>query len=445
MKYPSYIDKSSFLSQLAFYSLLLSGAYIILLWSPNVLGNYFSRWTKIIIYIFPWMMLCLAHSWRVLSDRGHRLEIILSVAIIILGVVNTAFSDSPSKSLSPMCTFLFTGIFAFWAAMFVLNDQYRRKGFDYFCACCLAITTVVELITWWTQGVHGPLTFKIFTWNPIPLGTLIILLSPGPIRLILSKLPGMKLGRWLLAGLGGIVIVLTRKRGTLVALLAMCLAWVGFSYRRLRYIILSLILAITLMLPIIARQLVIHLDPKIPSHFSILHHLELYPFAWHVWQSHPVMGMGLRAFTHGEYLVDYQQYNKNFHEFSETAVMLQTFDNMLLTSFVELGTVMTVLYLALILFIIVKYCQKLRSLPESTTLDWYRVLVLIGFACHSLTYDSLLLPSVNWLFHVQLGIMAGYLPQNDEGECGKGAPARRDAASGTGLLGLVGWRRFRMT
>jgi hypothetical protein len=408
MKCLSYIDKSSFLSQLAFYSLLLSGTYIILLWSPNVVGSYFSSWTKVIIYIFPWLMLCLAYSWRVLSNREHRLEIILSVAIIILGMLNTAFSDSLSNSLAPMRTFLLTGIFTFWAAMFLLSDQDRRKGFDYFCAGCLAITTVVELIPWWTQGGHGSLTFQIFTWNPIPLGTLIILLSPGPIRLILSKLPEMKLGRWLLAGLGGIVIVLTGKRGTMVALLGMCLAWVCFSYRRLRYIILSLILAITLMLPIIARQLVIHLDPEVTSHFSILHHLELYPFAWHVWQSHPIMGMGLRALTHEKYLVDYQQYNKNFHEFSKTALKLQTFDNMLLTGFVELGTVMTVLYLVLLLFITVKYCQKLRSHPESTTLDWYRALVLIGFACHSLTYDSLLLPSVNWLFHVQLGIMAGY-------------------------------------
>jgi hypothetical protein len=36
------------------------------------------------------------------------------------------------------------------------------------------------------------------------------------------------------------------------------------------------------------------------------------------------------------------------------------------------------------------------------------VLVLLGFAIHSLTYDSLLFPPVNWLFHVQVGIMAGY-------------------------------------
>ena len=58
--------------------------------------------------------------------------------------------------------------------------------------------------------------------------------------------------------------------------------------------------------------------------------------------------------------------------------------------------------------ILVKYCRILRSFPESSPWDWYRVLVLLGFAIHSLSYDSLLVPPVNWLFHVQVGIMAGY-------------------------------------
>ena len=81
---------------------------------------------------------------------------------------------------------------------------------------------------------------------------------------------------------------------------------------------------------------------------------------------------------------------------------------MLLTGLVELGTVMTLFYLALVIVILVKYCRSWRSFPESSPLDWYRVLVLLGFAIHSLSYDSLLVPPVNWLFHVQVGIMAGY-------------------------------------
>ena len=79
MKYLSHICQPPLLNQLAFYSLLGSGAYIVLLWSPNILGRHLSSWTQIVIYIFPWLMLWLAYSWQVITEKEHRLEIILMV------------------------------------------------------------------------------------------------------------------------------------------------------------------------------------------------------------------------------------------------------------------------------------------------------------------------------------------------------------------------------
>ena len=167
-------------------------------------------------------------------------------------------------------------------------------------------------------------------------------------------------------------------------------------------------MAIALILPLEAKRQFARLDPKIPHYVSILHRLELYNFALHVWKTHPLMGIGLRPFTHEKYLPDYQLHNQELHDFPQAIATLQTLDNMLLTGLVEFGTVMTLFYLALVILILVRYCRRLRSSPESSPLDWYRVLVLLGFAIHSLTYDSLLFPPVNWLFHVQVGIMAGY-------------------------------------
>ena len=77
MKYLSNICQPPLLNKLAFYSLLGSGGYIILLWSPNILGQHLSSWTQIVIYIFPWLMLWLAYSWRVITEKEHRREIIL--------------------------------------------------------------------------------------------------------------------------------------------------------------------------------------------------------------------------------------------------------------------------------------------------------------------------------------------------------------------------------
>src|SRR3989339_265076 len=125
MKYLSHICQPLLLNQLAFYSLLGSGAYIILLWSPNILGTHLSFNTQVVIFIFPWLLLWLAYSWQVIIEKEHRLEIILMVSIIILGVVNTSLSGFGSKSINTMQTFLLTGIFTLWASMFLVNDPQR--------------------------------------------------------------------------------------------------------------------------------------------------------------------------------------------------------------------------------------------------------------------------------------------------------------------------------
>jgi O-antigen ligase len=396
------------LNQLAFYSLLGSGAYIILLWSPNILGDHRDLCSQILIYIFPWLLLWLAYSWKVFTEKEHRLEIILMVSIIILGAANTVLSNSGFRSIDTMLTFLLSGVFALWASMFLVNDPDRRQRFDWFCAGALGVILPVEILLWLVRGNSGPEVFQVFVLHPIPLGTLIILLSSGPVRLMVSKNSTARLLGWLLVLLGGILIFLTQKRGAWIALAAMLAVWMLYLVRRRRYLLISLCLAIALILPLEAQRRYARLDPNINRHVAILHRLELYNFALHIWKTHPFMGIGLRSFTHEKYLSDYHLRNQDLHEFPHAVAKLQTLDNMLLTGLVEFGAVMTLFYFGLVILILTKYCRRLCSGPESSPLDWYRVLVLLGFAIHSLTYDSLLFPPVNWLFHVQLGIMAGY-------------------------------------
>ncbi len=408
MKYLSYLRNSSLLNQLAFYSLLVSSAFIILLWSPNVLGRHVSSRAKIIIYLFPWLTLWLVYSWQVVTNREHRLEIILMVSIVILGIVNIYCSNSPTKSLKAMRIFLLTGIFPLWASMFLLTNQRRRNGFDGLCCGALAVIASVEIITWLVQGNYGPKVWQVFVLHAIPLGTLIVLLSPGPIRLVVSKNFQAKLLGWLVVLAGAIPIFLTHKRGTWLALAAMLAVGMIYLLRRHRYLIVTLLLIFALILTLQIRRQLARLDANIPRYVSVLHRLELYNFALHVWKAHPIMGIGLRSFTLDQYLHDYQLHNKDLHDFPQAVATLHTLDNMLLTAMVELGSLMTLLYLGLILVIIIRYGRKLWASPEFPTLEWYRMLVLLGFVIHSLSYDSLLFPPVNWVFHVQLGIMAGY-------------------------------------
>jgi O-antigen ligase len=408
MKYLSHTAQPPLLNQLAFYTLLGSGAYIILLWSPNILGGHVGFWTQILIYIFPWLMLWVSYSWQVLAEKEHRLEIILIVSIIILGVANTSLSNSGSRSIDTMRTFLLTGLFALWAAMFLVNNPRRRQMFDWFCAGALGIIILVEMISYVVSRKYGLGVFQVFILHPIPLGTLIILLSSGPVRLIISKNSTAKLLGWLLVLLSGSLIFLTHKRGTWIALAAMLAVWMLYLVRRRRYLVISIILVIALISSLEAQRRFARLDPNIGRHAAILHRVELYHFALHIWKTHPFMGIGLRSFTHENYLPDYHLRNQALREFPQAVASLQTLDNLFLTSLVELGAVMTLFYLGLILLILAKYCRRVQSRPESSPLDWYRGLIVLGFAIHSLTYDSLLFPPLNWLFHVQVGIMAGY-------------------------------------
>ena len=307
-----------------------------------------------------------------------------------------------------MRTFLLTGVFALWAAMFLINDPRRRQLFDWFCAGALGIIILVEMILWLVRGNSGPGVFQVFVLHPIPLGTLIILLSSGPVRLIVSKNSTAKLLGWLLVLLSGSLIFLAHKRGTWLGLAVMLAVSMLYLVRRRRYLLLSILLVIALILPLEAQRRFARLDPKINHDVTILHRLELYNFALHIWKTHPFMGIGLRSFTHETYLPGYHLHNQKLPDFPQAVAKLQTLDNLFLTSLVELGTIMTLFYLGLVILILAKYCRRVRSWPESSPLDWYRVLVVLGFAIHSLTYDSLLFPPLNWLFHVQVGIMAGY-------------------------------------
>lgn len=408
MKYLPHIIKPSLLNQLAFYALLGSGAFVILLWSPNILGKKLGYWTRIYIFIFPWMMACLSYSWQMIINKELRLEIILIVSIIILGALNATLSDVVSRSTSHMRIFLVTGIFPLWASMFLFTGQRRRQIFDWCCCICLAIILPVEVIWWLIRDINHDEVFNIFTLHPIPLGTLIILLSPGPLLLFVSKNFKIKMLGLLLVFSSLLLIFITHKRSTWVAVAAMLVMAILYLARRRRSLLVALLLVMTLILSLQAKRMYARLDPNIPRYASVLQRVELYNFALHIWETHPFMGMGLRPLTHAKYLKDYHQLNKNLLDFPQSVAKLQTLDNMVLTAFVELGSLMTLSYAVLVILIMTRYVRALRSSPESSTIDWYRLLIMVGLALHSMSYDSLLFPPVNWVFHVQLGIMAGF-------------------------------------
>lgn len=423
MKYLTTLMDCSSQNRLAFLFFLASGSFAILLWSPNVIGSQINSTIKIIIYALPWIMLWPTYHLEVICRKTYRVEIILMIIIIILGALNVIYSDNPQRSLSTMRNFILSGLLATWISMFLMVNQQRKEIFDWFCCGCLVIIATIEITLYLHRVITniGPIyifmrhhildypgQINIFALDPIPTGTLMILLSTGPVHLILSKSSKNRLIGYGSAILGVLLILLSQKRGTIMAVAAIALAMAFYRSIRVRYLVGVALLAAALLIPSKGVDWFKSLNPQLSHHASLLHRFELYPFALHVWQQHPFMGTGLRPINHEKYLESYQQYNPRLDNFPADVKKLQTFDNMLITSFVELGTIMTLVYLAFIILIINKYWIKLHSYKQCPKEDLYRLFVLLGFAVHSMTYDSLLFPSINWLFHVHLGILIGY-------------------------------------
>jgi O-antigen ligase len=402
----------------------LSGAFIILLSSDNILGLSLGQYPKLALYSLPWLMLWPVYSLQVLTLPTYRTEIILIGSILFLGIVNILLSNQSVKSYLIMSRFLATGILATWVCLFLLHDKAQRQAFDLFCCICLGLVAPIEIIGFLARREYASGLMNIFTHNPIPVGTLVLLLFSGPLQLMLSSSRKKQLIAVGLLLLGVALILVTQKRGSLLALMGMLVVGVIYFWRR-RWVLWGglMVLLITLILPFQWLVSSRSLNPANPSDISILCRLESYPFALHIFKQHPFFGTGLRSFTQEKYLLDYQLRNPDlldltrFHHdcgqkyltsFPAFVQKMQTFDNMLVTAFVELGALMTLAYLGLIFYIIVKYCRLTSPFASANPAEFLRLLPLLGFALQSFTYDSLMFPQINWLFHVQLGILAGY-------------------------------------
>jgi len=393
---------------LAFFVLMASGTFVV--FSNFILKYwYLSSAEMVFIYILPWFMMWPFLSYEVVLSKQHRIEFLMMALIIILGFFNANMSDNMFQSFPAMRSFILSGIIPLWISMFVISEDKYRILVYYICCGWLLIIGVTEIINYLFTDND-----LVFIYHTIPLGTLIILLFIGPLYLLVSASKKLKLFSIFVLTLGLIVVALANKRGTFLSIGGMALAWIYYRYiRGSAYIIILLFASIVGIFA--GWQYYKSLDKDIPYHNSILHRLELYPFSFHIYQKHPFFGTGLRAFSHNIYLKDYQMHNKSLDSFGATVNKLQTFDNMIVTGLVEMGSIMTICYLGLIFYIISRYCWKTQPFSLNHQKAFILLLPLLGLAIHSMTYDSLIFPQINWLFHVQLGILAGYSTGEHEG------------------------------
>jgi uncharacterized membrane protein YhaH (DUF805 family) len=119
------------------------------------------------------------------------------------------------------------------------------------------------------------------------------------------------------------------------------------------------------------------------------------------------LGTGLRSsFT--KYLKDYPQKVTKNPAYSRFIQKKKTLENIILCSFVEMGGLFTIAYVAFIIYLLKNFFRRTRDKPEKRLQAVMFLIPLIGFLVHSMTFDSLMYPHLNWLFHSFLGLMANF-------------------------------------
>ena len=107
---------------------------------------------------------------------------------------------------------------------------------------------------------------------------------------------------------------------------------------------------------------------------------------------------------------DYQQYfpeKIHLSEYVQFIEQINALENMALTMFVEMGGLLGGTYIMLVLFCCLRLAQVIKKTPDQRYNLGFIMAGLIGFLVHSMTYDSLRFPNLNWIFHSTLGMMLG--------------------------------------
>ena len=345
------------------------------------------------------------------KSKNRNKGIALVLLIIILGTLNICFSEDRSASLKGMGLFLMSGVFIFLVTFSLFQSKQNQNLFLKLCSACFVILIFYGLFEFFQGIIHPKKKILLLSSNPIPAGSLLILLATGPLLLLVkTKVTLYKILLSLSILLGVWMIILIGQRGPILAVLVMGLTWALTSNQRLW--IFTLIILVLVGTGYQFRE-------KIPLHYKNQHlkkdtalvRLEFYNVAWQVIKDKPFWGIGFNTPV-TKYIPKF--YKPKFYPtdsrytFSSIITGVETFDNMALFFLGQTGLLFTGAYACLI-FYLTKLLIKNSNENADIKLQGILLLtVLVGFAVHSMTYDSLRYPHLNWLFHSLLGLIANH-------------------------------------
>jgi hypothetical protein len=268
---------------------------------------------------------------------------------------------------------------------------------------------VTHLVPFHTES-HRHFVY-LFSYNRLPGGALLILLFSGPMVLFLSSpkwLRFLEMATIIFSIV--IIVVFLGKRGPIIGLMAIAIFW-GFLHKGPTSWVIPLIALVMVAAGYKMRN---HLPSTLKRHLIVsktsLNRLEHYFFAAHVFSKKPLFGIGLHAPLE-RYIVDYRQKIKLRQAERMYPLKVKrhnTLENILLCSIVEMGSFLFITYVVLIIYLLRNVFHHVRERPDQRLKAIVLLTPLFGFFVHSMTFDSLMYPHLNWLFHSLLGLMANF-------------------------------------
>jgi hypothetical protein len=367
-------------------------------------------WNRLSILIASLLPMILVIVWKIpawIHQKEFQKELYFALIIVILGILNIVFSDNRPVTLKMMVLFLISGIGIFAVTSSLFSTKFRRAIFLWLCWISLLALCVSGTIEYLDRK-----SIFLFSYNPIPAGSLLILFFVGPLVLFASSSWRLSLIHVLSIVFGIVLIVLIGKRGPIFGLLGMAFLLGSLLIGR-RFWIIVLILLIFVGIEYKFRNNLssTFVDKLIIDRpiFTIINRLEGYPFAVHVFSKNPLFGVGLGAPLE-KYLRGYREKITipRRYPFFQHIKDNRTLENIILCGFVEMGGLFTIAYIVLLIYLLARVFGFVRRRRKSRLHAILLLTPLFGFFIHSMTFDSLIYPHLNWLFHSLLGLMANF-------------------------------------
>jgi O-antigen ligase len=392
-------------------SYILSTIYIVF-FSVEAIQSWGSGWAQgaIVLACTLPALIVLLNKWSDLfKNRTWPVEIKIVLIIVFLGILNVCFSEDQNASFKGMGLFLMSGIMAFVISYFMFDDKQAQWWFFNLCSFCFVFLLVFGAFEFIEQFNISGKRILLFSENPIPAGSLLILLAIGPLILLTKSKNNWQRFTWVFCLLSGaLLITLIAQRGPALSMILM--AFFLAATKRKGIWVFTLV---ALILAGAGYQLSEKVPEKLKKEIlrkeTLLVRLEFYHITLEILKEKPIFGLGFNSSLSRFIPNDYEPVtypNDSQSNFKGMVAGVKVFDNMFLCFLGEAGGFFTLAYTGLILYLLMGAYKNRQSDSHERIYTILILIVLVGFVSHSTTFDSLKYPHLNWIFHSLLGLIA---------------------------------------